>query len=196
MIRLLQGDVREQLALLAPGSVHAVVTSPPYYALRSYLPADHPDKHREIGSEATPDEFLAVMVEVFRAVRRVLRDDGVCWANMGDSYAGGGNVGWRPGCQCDAATVPCTVLDCFAGAGTTLLVADRLQRDAIGIDLNISYGEMAKERVLDDAPLLTGWRDEPLADGGMADLFPVADTATLAEARELPAWQPRDPSEE
>ena len=54
--RLLAGDCRDVLATLAADSVQCVVTSPPYYALRSYLHASHPDKHREIGLEATPAE--------------------------------------------------------------------------------------------------------------------------------------------
>jgi site-specific DNA-methyltransferase (adenine-specific) len=65
-------------------------------------------------------------------------------------------------------------LDCFAGAGTTLLVADRLQRDAIGIELNTAYTEMAMQRCRDDAPLFV---DVPAADPEderMADLFAEA----------------------
>jgi DNA modification methylase len=88
-ITLLTGDCRTVLPTLAANSVHMVCTSPPYYALRSYLDASHPDKHRELGSEATPDEYLAAMVGVFREVRRVLRHDGTCWVNMGDSYSSG-----------------------------------------------------------------------------------------------------------
>ena len=94
-ITLLSGDCRDVLPTLAANSVHTCVTSPPYYALRSYLYAAHPDKHREIGSESTPDEYLATMVAVFREVRRVLRPDGTLWLNIGDSYAGSpaGNFG-------------------------------------------------------------------------------------------------------
>jgi DNA modification methylase len=62
-------------------------------------------------------------------------------------------TGWSPSCACDADIVPCTVLDPFAGAGTTLLVADRLQRDAIGIELSPDYTRMAMDRCRDDAPL-------------------------------------------
>jgi len=62
-------------------------------------------------------------------------------------------TGWASSCACAAGTVPCTVLDPFAGAGTTLLVADRLQRDAIGIELNPDYTRMAMDRCRDDAPL-------------------------------------------
>jgi len=88
-ITFLTGDCRDVLPTLADASVQCVVTSPPYYALRSYLPDGHADKHREIGSEPTPDAFVATLVEVFREVRRVLRDDGTCWVNLGDSYAHG-----------------------------------------------------------------------------------------------------------
>lgn len=88
--RLLLGDCREVLKTLPAESVHCVVTSPPYFGLRSYLPDGHPDKAREIGLEETPDAFVANLVEVFREVRRVLRGDGVCWINLGDSYAGAG----------------------------------------------------------------------------------------------------------
>jgi DNA modification methylase len=83
------GDCLDLLAQMPPESVHCCVTSPPYYALRSYLPEDHPAKDREIGSEPTLDAFLATMVTVFRAVHRVLRDDGTLWLNIGDSYAAG-----------------------------------------------------------------------------------------------------------
>lgn len=92
-VQILNGDCREQLRSLPDGSVHCCVTSPPYYGLRSYLPEGHPAKALEIGQEKTPDEFIAELVSVFREVRRVLRDDGTLWVNIGDSYAGGGNGG-------------------------------------------------------------------------------------------------------
>lgn len=87
-VRLLTGDCREVLKTLPDQSVNCCVTSPPYWGLRSYLPDDHPDKPLEIGSEPTVDEWVQTMVEVFREVRRVLRDDGTLWLNLGDSYAG------------------------------------------------------------------------------------------------------------
>jgi hypothetical protein len=61
--------------------------------------------------------------------------------------------GWSASCACSADVVPATVLDPFAGAGTTLLVADRLQRNAIGIELNAAYTTMAMDRCRADAPL-------------------------------------------
>lgn len=83
------GDVRDVLRqMIADGlKVNTIVTSPPYWGLRSYLPANHPDKAREIGSEPTLKEFLATMVEVFDLCHQVLCDDGTMWVNMGDSYA-------------------------------------------------------------------------------------------------------------
>jgi DNA modification methylase len=80
-IKILIGDVREQLRTLDADSIHCCVTSPPYWGLRDY------GVEGQIGLEATPAEFIAVMVDVFEEVRRVLRPDGTCWINMGDSYA-------------------------------------------------------------------------------------------------------------
>jgi DNA modification methylase len=145
--QILVGDCRERLRDLPDGSVHTVITSPPYFGLRDYgtgeweggdLGCDHlrPAAHgydpyltstlgpkrdgvspqnsahaneakrqqfgaacgkcgatrvdRQIGLEPTPDEFVQALVEVFREVRRVLRDDGTVWLNLGDSYAGSG----------------------------------------------------------------------------------------------------------
>ena len=79
--QLLLGDCREVLKTLPAESVHCVVTSPPYFGLRSYLPDGHPHKAREIGLEETPEAFVAALVEVFREVRRVLRGDGVVFLN-------------------------------------------------------------------------------------------------------------------
>lgn len=66
---------------LADNSVNCVVTSPPYYGLRDYGVSN------QIGLEQTPDEYIANLVQVFREVKRVLRDDGTLWLNLGDSYA-------------------------------------------------------------------------------------------------------------
>ena len=87
---LLQGDCLSVMPELPEKHFHCCVTSPPYFALRSYLPADHPDKPLEIGSEKSIEAFVATMVEVFRGVKRVLRDDGVLFLNLGDSYVSTG----------------------------------------------------------------------------------------------------------
>lgn len=79
--RLLLGDALEQLRTLPSESVHTCVTSPPYYNLRDYGIAG------QIGNETSVEEYLQKLVRVFREVRRVLREDGTLWVNMGDSYA-------------------------------------------------------------------------------------------------------------
>jgi DNA modification methylase len=81
--RILTGDVREQLKTLPDGCVQTCVTSPPYFGLRDY------GVDGQIGSEPTPDEFLLVLVGVFREVWRVLAKDGTLWVNMGDSFNAG-----------------------------------------------------------------------------------------------------------
>ncbi len=89
-VSILIGDVRSRLADMPDESVNTIVTSPPYYGLRSYLPDIYPDKAREIGLERTPSEFVETMMAVFRDARRVLRSDGVLFLNLGDSYSSGG----------------------------------------------------------------------------------------------------------
>jgi DNA modification methylase len=93
--RIIQGDCIEGLRTLPDASVHCCVTSPPYWGLRDY------GHDGQIGLEATPEAYVARMVEVFREVRRVLREDGTCWVNLGDSYAGGG--GFAPDAPCNVA---------------------------------------------------------------------------------------------
>jgi DNA modification methylase len=92
-VRYLIADVFDGLATLEAGTVDLVVTSPPFLALRSYLPADHPEKGKEIGSEATPAEFLDVMLKVTAELRRVLAPHGSIAIELGDVYAGSGGAG-------------------------------------------------------------------------------------------------------
>lgn len=102
-VRLYHGHAPDVLAGLPEKSVHCCVTSPPYWGLRDYGVSG------QLGAEPSPDCktggqaqcggcFVCSMVNVFRAVRRVLRDDGTLWLNLGDSYCGGmtgGNVGYN-----------------------------------------------------------------------------------------------------
>jgi DNA modification methylase len=276
-IRIETGDCLEVLRNLPPCfRVNCCVTSPPYFGLRDYGHAG------QIGSEATVDEYVSRLVEVFRAVRDHLADDGTLWLNLGDSYLEKSlqGVPWRvafalladgwylrsdiiwskpnpmpesitdrptkaheyiflmsksPKYYYDAAAIaepseyageqagicrgtkrraeamgrkpsgneviganwiqpetrnkrtvwtvvtapfhgahfatfppdliePCikagcpvggTVLDPFGGAGTTGLVADRLQRNALLIELNPEYATMARHRIHNDAPLFS-----------------------------------------
>lgn len=84
------GDCRDALKAMPDRSVQCVVTSPPYFGLRKYG-----DDAREIGQEPTPAEYVAAIVEVFREVKRVLRDDGTCWINIGDSFGRGTRPLWH-----------------------------------------------------------------------------------------------------
>ena len=84
---ILFGDCKETLKQFPRGSAQMCVTSPPYYGLR-----DYGGEANQIGQEETPEEFIQSLVEVFREVRDVLKDDGVLWLNIGDSY-----YNYRPG---------------------------------------------------------------------------------------------------
>ena len=289
-IIVIDGDCRDELEKMSAESVHCCVTSPPYWGLRDYGEGD------QIGLEATPEAYVEQMVNVFREVKRVLRDDGTVWLNLGDSYVGywgdkvakreghkhkdlvgipwrvafalqadgwylrqdiiwskpnpmpesvtdrctkaheyifllskssryyydadairedfkgaarfGGSLGDKSGANgdrndggranielnstgCNKRSVwtvttkpfsgahfatfppdliePCikagcpkdgTVLDPFGGAGTTGMVADRLERNAVLIELNADYAQIARDRLVDDCPLFTEIKTE------------------------------------
>lgn len=85
--RLINSDVVSGLKLLSDESVQCVVTSPPYWGLRDY------GVDGQIGLERRPEDFVIRLTEVFREVRRVLKNDGTLWLNIGDTYAGGGRGG-------------------------------------------------------------------------------------------------------
>lgn len=86
-VRILRGDCMEVLKTLEDNSVHAIVSSPPYWRQRDYGMAG------QLGLEATPEEYTDKLVAIFREARRVLRDDGTAWVNLGDKWASGGNGG-------------------------------------------------------------------------------------------------------
>ncbi len=106
--QILVGDVLEKLGAIPDETFHCVVTSPPFWGLREYawVGGDPKCQHARtddggcrcgaeyiegmMGLEKTPEEYVARMVEVFREVRRVLRDDGTLFLNLGDSYYGSG----------------------------------------------------------------------------------------------------------
>lgn len=80
-MQIITGDALEELKKLPDNCCSTCVTSPPYFGLRNY------DTPGQIGLEETPDEYVEKIAEVFREVRRVLKDDGTLWLNIGDSYA-------------------------------------------------------------------------------------------------------------
>ena len=98
-VQIYCGDAREVLRSMEAGSVQCCVTSPPYWGLRDY------GVEGQLGLEKTPEEYVENMVAVFREVRRVLRDDGTLWLNMGDCYATS-PPGNKPGTTKDSSGLP------------------------------------------------------------------------------------------
>ena len=83
-VKILQGNCLDKLKDLPEQSVNTCITSPPYWGLRDYN-----GEEKQLGMEDTPEEFVDNLVKVFREVKRVLRDDGTVWLNLGDSYISG-----------------------------------------------------------------------------------------------------------
>jgi site-specific DNA-methyltransferase (adenine-specific) len=79
-VKIFVGDCLQSMRGLPDQSINTCVTSPPYFGLRDY------GHDGQLGLEDTPEAYVARLVEVFREVRRVLRDDGTFWLNMGDCY--------------------------------------------------------------------------------------------------------------
>jgi len=87
------GDALEVLQKFPEKSVDMIITSPPYFGLRSYLPKDHSDKKKEIGLEKSIEEHIKVLMGIFKEAKRVLKKEGNFWLNYGDAYASQGQLG-------------------------------------------------------------------------------------------------------
>lgn len=85
--KIYAGDCLETMREWPDSFIDCVVTSPPYYGLRDYHSED------QLGLEEHPDLYIGRIVEIFREIRRILKDSGTVWLNLGDSYAQGGNGG-------------------------------------------------------------------------------------------------------
>lgn len=81
LVQIYHGNCLNILKELPDNSIHCCITSPPYWGLRDY------QVDEQFGLESTPEEYITSMVQVFREVRRILRNDGTFWLNLGDSYA-------------------------------------------------------------------------------------------------------------
>jgi len=127
---ILPGNNIDTLKTLPDRYVHCCVTSPPYYGLRDY------GIDGQIGLESTPEQYIQKLVEVFREVWRILRDDGTLWVNIGDSYAGSGK---------GAASYPDNALKYKQGTNKGLLGSDKTTK--------VSWGE-AKAKDLIGIPWL------------------------------------------
>jgi len=86
--KIYQGHSLDILKTFPNESVQCVVTSPPYFSLRSYLDTENPNKHLEIGFDNSLQEYITNLTSLFSEIHRVLRKDGTFWLNLGDTYAG------------------------------------------------------------------------------------------------------------
>jgi len=170
------GDASEVLSKMPDKFFQLCVCSPPYWGLRSYLPADHPNKHLEIGKSeggscskcGAPRERIVELGEPDLAHQQA------CGGDLLGQYDGkakkdyDGNkvqnasdvkrrilagmrerktVGWKDTCQCMAKSVPCSVLDPFHGTGTTGQACIELGRDYTGIDLSEDYIKASETKI-------------------------------------------------
>ena len=128
------GDCLDVLRTLPGASVQCCVTSPPYFGLRDYGHAN------QIGMEQTPNEYVAKLVAVFREVRRVLKDDGVCWLNLGDSYVGSTMTGGNNGINASGGTNGFKQKRQFQRKNET---PDLKPKDLIGIPWRVAFALQA-----------------------------------------------------
>jgi site-specific DNA-methyltransferase (adenine-specific) len=78
--QILVGDNAQLIKTIPDSYVNTIITSPPYYGLRDY------GNNAQLGLESTPDEYISKLVNLFNECRRVLKNDGTLWVNLGDSY--------------------------------------------------------------------------------------------------------------
>lgn len=133
---LLHGDCLHMLRVIPSQSVNCCVTSPPYFGLRDY------GVDGQIGLEETPEAFVQKLVEVFREVKRVLRDDGTLWLNLGDSYAGSGKGRNADGSHQEGGKQG-TNKGTVAGALVKTIAPDCKPKDLIGIPWRVAFALQA-----------------------------------------------------
>lgn len=131
--KILTGDCIEMMRTLPIKSVQCCVTSPPYFGLRDY------GVDGQIGLEPSPNEFVEALVNVFREVRRVLRDDGTLWLNLGDSYAGGGGGNYTKGNRNNSGQNVTNVRN----RGSWLEAAGVKAKDLLGIPWRVAFALQA-----------------------------------------------------
>lgn len=107
---LRQGDSLELLETIPDNLADTILTSPPYWSLRSYLPNDHPDKPKEIGTEPTLEEYIERLLKITAQLYRILKPTGTLYWNHGDSYGGSGQV---QGCGAKRTGVDQRPIDAF-----------------------------------------------------------------------------------
>lgn len=139
--KIINGDCLEVMKTMPDGLVNCIVTSPPYWGLRDY------GVEGQLGLESTPEEYTSKMVAIFREARRVLRDDGTLWLNLGDTYAGnrsyqvpdnkhctvGNTIGMTVSRRRDNALIP----------RSDLCVSGLKNKDMVGIPWRVAFALQA-----------------------------------------------------
>jgi site-specific DNA-methyltransferase (adenine-specific) len=131
--QILIGDCIDMMRTLPDKSVNTCVTSPPYFGLRDY------GVEGQIGLEETPAAFIARLVEVFREVRRVLRDDGTAWVNMGDSYAGSWGAHGRDDMGVGVSTISQRQVMASQRKGKATTHAEYKPKDLMGMPWRLAF---------------------------------------------------------
>jgi DNA modification methylase len=137
---IIQGDSLEVLKTLDAGSAQTCVTSPPYWGLRDY------GVEGQLGLEKTPEEYVANLVRLFAEVKRVLKDDGTLWLNLGDSYAQGGSGGASSKSKLNAGygVYPSSKLDKMQGRSIARKAPKGLKpKDLVGIPWRVAFALQA-----------------------------------------------------
>ena len=130
------GDCRKILPTLPERSVHCCITSPPYFGLRDYGVTE------QIGLEATPERFTSELVSVFRHIRRVLRDDGTLWLNLGDSYARTGGTDRKASATAQVGSTRNTLRQMGDRTSKAALLGLK-EKDLIGIPWRVAFALQA-----------------------------------------------------
>lgn len=134
------GNVFDVLPMIPDAFVDCCVTSPPYWGLRDY------GVEGQLGLEKTPEEYVEKMVKVFREVKRVLKDEGTLWLNLGDSYASGKGSCYNPGGgnnslgqhRKDSGAHPLN-----RGNKSTLKISKLKPKDLVGIPWRVAFALQA-----------------------------------------------------
>lgn len=130
---IITGDTLHVLKTIESASVDCCITSPPYYGLRDY------GVEGQIGLEETPEEYIGKLVEIFREVRRVLKDDGTLWLNIGDSYAGSGKGRMGDGTPSRGSSKSRDYLREAGGTLTATRIESCKRKDLIGIPWAVAF---------------------------------------------------------
>lgn len=134
------GDALEVAKMLPDGSIHCIITSPPYYGLRDY------GVEGQGGLQETPQQYVEWLMVLFRELRRVLRDDGVLWLNLGDSYNTDGTASMERTKTSGIGLTPYNAKEYSVSTKRTLLSLERKQ--LLGIPWHVAFALQADGWIL------------------------------------------------